>query len=103
MTAVTLPEVLLVAAALFVLGLVAIFTRKNAIGILMGVELVLNSANLNLVAFARFHGLDLNGHVFVLFVILLAAIEAAVFLAICLAIYRRFRDIAADQIRELQG
>jgi NADH-quinone oxidoreductase subunit K len=103
MTAVTLSEVLTVAAALFVLGLVAIFTRKNAIGILMGVELVLNSANLNLVAFSRFHGLDLNGHVFVLFVILLAAIEAAVFLAICLAIYRRFRDIAADQVRELQG
>ncbi len=103
MTAITLPEILIVGAILFVLGLIAIFTRRNAIGILMGVELVLNSANLNFIGFARFQGLDLHAHVVVLFVILLAAIEAAVFLAICLAIFRNFRDIAADRLHDLRG
>lgn len=103
MNAVTLPEVLTIGAILFSLGIMAIVTRKNAIGILMGVELVLNSANLNLIAFARYNHLDLAGHIFVLFVILLAAIEAAVFLALCLAIYRRFQGIDADELKELHG
>ncbi len=103
MNLITLPEVLTVSAILFSLGLIAIVTRKNAIAVLMGVELVLNSANLNFIAFARYHQLDLAGHVFVLFVILLAAIEAAVFLAICLAIYRHIHDIETDKLKELQG
>lgn len=103
MNVITLPEVLTVSAILFTLGVMSIITRKNAIAILMGVELILNSANLNFIAFARYHQLDFSGHVFVLFVILLAAIEAAVFLAICLAIYRHFHDVETDKLKELQG
>ncbi len=62
-----------------------------------------NSANLNFIAFARFHNVDVTGHVFVLFIILLAAVEAAIFLALCLAIYRHVHDIRADNLHELKG
>jgi len=98
-----LQDFLIISSILFVLGIIAILSRKNAIGILMGVELVLNSANLNLVAFSKYITNSLSGQVFVIFVILLAAIEAIVALAIILAIYRHFESIELDKIDILKG
>ena len=87
---------------LFALGLFTVVTRRNAIGILMGIELVLNSANVNYVAFARYANTGYDGQVFAIFVIMLAAAEAAVGLAIVLGIYQSFETIdveAADRLR----
>ena len=84
---------LAVAAILFMLGIIAIISRQNAIGILIGVELMLNAANLNLIAFARFSDAGMNGQVFALFVILLAACEAAVGVALIINLFARFGDI----------
>jgi NADH-quinone oxidoreductase subunit K len=100
---VTLSHFLVVAAILFALGIYTVTTRRNAVGVLMGVELVLNAANLNFVAFERFVVGGVTGHVFALFVIVLAAAEAAVGLAIVLAIFQTFRSIdvpSADAMRE---
>ncbi|MBC8467225.1 MAG: NADH-quinone oxidoreductase subunit NuoK, partial [Candidatus Marinimicrobia bacterium] len=72
---------LFVAAILFSLGVFGVMTRRNGIAVLMGVELILNAANINFVAFSRFGGMNLEGHIFALFVIVLAAAEAAVALA----------------------
>ncbi len=88
---------------LFALGLFTVITRRNAIGILMGVELVLNSANVNYVAFARYATSGYDGQVFAIFVIMLAAAEAAIGLAIVLGIYRSFETIdveATDRLRQ---
>jgi NADH-quinone oxidoreductase subunit K len=87
---------------LFALGLFTVVTRRNAIGILMGVELVLNSANVNYVAFARYANAGYDGQVFAIFVIMLAAAEAAIGLAIVLGIYQSFETIdveATDRLR----
>ena len=99
-----LPAYLIVGAVLFACGVVTVVTRRNAVGILMGVELILNAANVNFVAFNHFveHG-RLTGQVFALFVIVLAAAEAAIGLAIVLAIYQTFRHIdvqETDLLRE---
>lgn len=93
---------LIVAVILFSLGLFAVITRRNAIAVLMGVELILNAANLNLVAFSRFGGMNLYGHIFSLFVIVLAAAEVAVALAIILNIYQNFRSINVDEAQQLK-
>jgi len=95
---------LLLAAALFCIGIYATLSRRNAIGILMGVELMLNAANLNLIAFWRYvtPG-QLTGQVFVLFVIALAAAEAAVGLALVISLYRQRQTIFADEVDLLQG
>ena len=87
---------------LFALGLFCVLTRRNAIGILMGIELVLNSANINYVAFARYNQTGYDGQVFAIFVIMLAAAEAAMGLAIVLGIYQSFETIdveATDRLR----
>lgn len=95
---------LVVAALLFVLGLVCMVTRRNAVALLMGVELILNSANLNFVAFSRFtEARPLDGQAAAIFVIILAASEAAVAMAIVLNLYRQQRGIDVDAARELQG
>lgn len=95
---------LTIAAVLFVLGLVCMLTRRNAVALLMGVELVLNSANLNFVAFSRFTSARLiEGQVASIFVIILAAAEAAVAMAIVLNLYRLHRSIEVDAASELQG
>ncbi|MFA7331211.1 MAG: NADH-quinone oxidoreductase subunit NuoK [Candidatus Delongbacteria bacterium] len=95
---------LVVAALLFVLGLVCMITRRNAVALLMGVELILNSANLNFVAFSRFtEARALDGQATAIFVIILAACEAAVAMAIVLNLYRQQRGIDVDAARELQG
>jgi len=100
---ITLAHFLVVGALLFALGLVTVATRRNAVGVLMGVELILNGANVNFVAFQRWTGDGVGGQVFALFVIVLAAAEAAVGLAIVLALYQTARNIdvrQADLLRE---
>jgi NADH:ubiquinone oxidoreductase subunit K len=99
-----LPHFLIVGAVLFSFGTYTVVTRTNAVGILMGVELILNAANVNFVAFNRFNPTPtMNGQMFSLFVIVLAAAEAAVALAIVLAIYINNKSIdvtEADTLRE---
>lgn len=98
----SLQTYLILAVILFSLGLFAVITRRNAIAVLMGVELILNAANLNFVAFSRFGGMNLNGHIFALFVIVLAAAEVAVALAIILNIYQNFTSINVDEAQQLK-
>lgn len=98
-----LTHFLVVSAILFSLGLMAILSRRNVIMVLMGVELILNSANINFIAFSRFTELSLDGHMIGLFVIILAAAEAAVALAIVLNVYNRFKSINLDEISLLKG
>lgn len=98
-----LQHFLLLGALLFALGLVTVATRRNAVGVLMGVELILNGANVNFVAFNYYVTGGVSGQVFALFVIVLAAAEAAVGLAIILSIFQTFRSIDvryADTMRE---
>ncbi len=90
---------LLVAAGLFVIGLYGVLVRRNAVGILMGVELMLNAANVNLIAFWRHVGsATMGGQVFAIFAITVAAAEAAVGLALIVAVYRSRGTINADEI-----
>ncbi len=104
-----LPHYLIVGAVLFVCGLLAILLKRNAIGILMGVELILNAANINLVAFNHFSHTGssaipkLDGQLFAAFVIVIAAAEAAVALAIFLNYYRQFKTIDVEQAVGLRG
>lgn len=94
---------LTISIVLFVLGLLAMMTRKNAISVLMGVELILNSAGLNFVAFSRFSAGNLNGQTAAVFVIIVAAAEAAVALAIFLNLYRLKATAEVDKADELRG
>jgi NADH-quinone oxidoreductase subunit K len=98
-----LTHFLIVGAILFALGLMAILSKRNTIMVLMGVELVLNAANINLVAFSRFTELSLDGQMIGLFIIIIAAAEAAVALAIVLNVYNRFKTINLDQINLMKG
>jgi len=98
-----LEHYLIVAAALFSLGLYGMLTRKNAINVLMAIELIFNSANINLVAFSRFVTGDTEGQVFALFVIVIAACEAAVALAIVMSLYRILKDVSLDEASALKG
>lgn len=103
MLAVGLEHYLVVAAALFCVGLICVAARRNVVGILIGIELMLNAANLNFVAFARYGGAKLDGQVFALFVILLAACEAAVGLAILINLFRAIGSVDPDRARNLHG
>src|SRR3954464_6568294 len=109
MSGIGLQHYLILAAFMFVCGLLTILVKRNAIGILMGVELILNAANVNLVAFNRFShgggttGLKLDGQVFAIFVIVLAAAEAAVALAIFLNFYNNFSTIDVERAQNLRG
>lgn len=98
-----LTHFLVVSALLFTLGIYTILSRRNAIGVLMGVELVLNAGALNFAAFARYVEGGLSGTVFSIFIIVLAAAEAAVAMAIVLAIYQNLRNIQVDKLDTLQG
>lgn len=102
MEGVSLEHFLIVGLIVFVLGLYTVLTRRNAIGILMGVELILNSANINYVAFARYGGASVDGQIFAIFVIMLAAAEAAIGLAIVLGIYQNFQSIDVEAIDTLR-
>ena len=98
-----LTEYLAVGAILFVAGVICMATKRNGIGVLMGVELVLNGANVNFVAFAHFTPLGLDGQIVSLFVIVLAAAEAAVALAIALNFYNNHLTIDVDRADDLKG
>ncbi len=98
-----LTHYLVVGGILFTLGLYIVLTRRNAISILMGVELILNSANINYVAFSHFSSGNVDGQIYAIFVIMLAAAEAAIGLAIVLAIFQIFHTIdveAAETLKE---
>ena len=103
MNEVGLNAYLTVGAVMFVCGVVCMATKRNGIGVLMGVELVLNGANINFVAFSRFTPLGLDGQTTALFVIVLAAAEAAVALAIALNFYNNHLTIDVDSGDELKG
>jgi NADH-quinone oxidoreductase subunit K len=93
---------LVLSAILFGIGLVTVATRRNAVAILMGVELILNAAALNFVAFGHYVEGGVGGQVFAVFIIVLAAAEAAIALAIVLAIFRHFRSIDANETSTLR-
>ena len=99
----TLATYLVVSVILLCLGLLAVVTRKNPVSVLMGVELILNSAGLNFVAFSRFSSHNLNGQAAALFVIIIAAAEAAVALAIFLNLFRLKASADVDKADLLQG
>ena len=88
---------------LFSLGLLGVLTRKNAINVLMSIELIFNSANINLVAFSRFASSDFSGKIFAVFVIVIAASEAAVALALDLSLYRIMSNVNLDEATALKG
>jgi NADH:ubiquinone oxidoreductase subunit K len=103
---ITIHHYLTVSAALFCLGLLGVLTRRNAVNVLMGIELILNSANINLVAFSRFSDRAaeaMNGQLFAVFVIVIAAAEVAVALAIILTLYRLKRTPNLDEATTLKG
>jgi NADH-quinone oxidoreductase subunit K len=93
---------LTLAALVFVIGLFGVLTRRNAVGILLGIELMLNAVNINLVAFGRFHA-DLAGAMFALFIIAITVAEVAVGLAIVIVIFRVRRTVNADHLDLLRG
>ena len=93
---------LLLAAVLFCIGVYGVIARRNAVMVLMSIELVLNSVNLNLIAFALMQG-SIDGHIFALFVIAIAAAEVGVGLAMVLLIYRNRKSISLDELSELKG
>ena len=93
---------LLLAAALFAIGLFGVMTRRNTIGILLGIELMLNAVNINLVAFARFQG-TVDGMVFTVFTICITVVEVARGLAIVILIFRVRRTVVADHLDLLRG
>jgi NADH:ubiquinone oxidoreductase subunit K len=94
---------LLFAAALFCIGMYGVLARKNAIAIMMGIELMLNSVNINLIAFWRFRAPELiSGQVFAIIVFAVAAAEVAAGLALFISIYRRRKTIVADEINLLK-
>jgi len=99
---ITLTDFLTVSAALFCIGLYMIVSKHNAIQILIGIELMLNAAILNLVAFGKYDSLNNSGQIFALFAIVLAAATTAVALAIILNVYRRYKTIDPGEINKLR-
>lgn len=93
---------LVVSSLLFSMGIYAVVTRKNAVLVLMGIELILNSANINFIAFSRFGNFGFDGHLIALFVIVLAAAEAAIALAIVLNIYKNLASVNVDEADRLR-
>jgi len=93
---------LTLAAVVFCIGLFGTVTRRNTIGILLGIELMLNAVNINLVAFARYHG-DVSGMVFTVFTICITVAEVALGLALVILIYRIRRTAVADHLDLLKG
>ena len=98
-----LTHYLVLSSLMFALGVLAMVARRNAIGVLIGIELILNAANVNLVAFSRFTESGLQGPVFAVFVIMLAAAEAAIALALLLNLFERTGSVSLDEATELKG
>lgn len=101
--AVGLSHYLALSAFIFSMGVICMATKRNAIGILIGVELVLNSANINLIAFSKYQTGQADGHIFAVFVILLAAAEAALAIAIFMNFYNNLQTVDVDRGDELRG
>jgi NADH-quinone oxidoreductase subunit K len=99
---ITLSDYLIVSAGLFCIGLFIILTKRNAIQVLIGIELMLNAAILNLVAFGKYDRLNNGGQMFALFAIVLAAATTAVALAIILNVYKKYKTIDPNQVNELR-
>ncbi|HTP13625.1 MAG TPA: NADH-quinone oxidoreductase subunit NuoK [Bacteroidota bacterium] len=97
-----LTHFLIISALLFSMGIFAILTRRNAVMVLMGIELVLNAANVNFIAFSRYTTGAFDGQVIAIFVIILAAAEVAIALAIVLNIYQNFNTVNVDDINQLK-
>ena len=93
---------LVIGALLFVFGLLTVLTKRNAIGVLLGIELILNAANINFVAFSFFSHANFDGVMIALFVFVIAVAEAVVALAIVLNIYRNLQTINIDEVDELK-
>lgn len=93
---------LFISAILFSLGVYVMLARRNVVAVLMGVELILNAANVNFIAFTRFGGINLSGQMTAIFVIVIAAAEAAVALAIVLNIYKNFKSVDPAQVDSLR-
>jgi NADH-quinone oxidoreductase subunit K len=96
-----LEHFLILSAILFCIGLVTVVTKKNAIVVLLGVELILNAANINLVAFSQFDPFQLQGQMFSIFVIVVAAAEAAVALALVLKVYSFYKTSNLNEVDKL--
>ena len=95
---------LMLSSILFSMGIYAVITRKNAVAILMGIELILNSANINFITFNRFGNFaTLDGHVFTIFVIVLSAAEASVALAIIINLFKNIGTVDVDKAQEMKG
>lgn len=99
----TMTPFLVMAVILFGLGIYTVCTRQNAVGYLMGIELILNAASLNFITFSHFQGNDVDGQVFALFVIALAACESIIALAIILGIYKNYKSIDTSMVSTLKG
>ncbi len=100
----TLVDYLVLAAILFCIGLAGALTRRNVIIILVGIEMMLNAANINLVAFWRFAIPPVaTGQIFAIFAITIAGAEAAIGLALVIAVYRHFRSVNVEEINKLKG
>ena len=98
-----LNQFLLLAAILFCIGVYGVLARRNGVMVLMSIELILNSVNINLLAFSLKNGGDVTGNVFALYIIAIAAAEVGVGLAIVLLIYRNRRSIALDELSQMKG
>ena|SRR5688500_4790441 len=104
MNSIPLTHILFVSTALFFIGMYGLFTRRNLITMLMSIELMLNSVNINFVAFNKYLYPDkLNGIFFTLFIITIAAAEAAVAIAIIINLYRNHRSLDVDDVREMRN
>ena len=102
MNTIPLEHYLLVAAALFSIGLAIAITKKHFIGMLLGIELMLNAVNINLIAFSRHDPEKLSGQLFALFVIVVAAAEVTIALAIIMRVYGHYKTVDPDQVNELK-
>lgn len=98
----TITHWLVLSSMLFAVGVLTVTLRRNAIGVLIGIELLLNAANINLVAFSRYGG-GIDGSVYAVFVIMLAAAEAAIALAIVLNVFHHAASIDVDDYTEMKG
>ena len=98
-----LEHYLLLSAFLLCVGITIVIIKKNAIVILIGIELILNAANINLIAFSRYDSQFLQGQFFSLFVIVVAASEVAVAMAIILRVYHYYKTSEPDEVHELRG
>ena len=100
-TSIPLDYYLILSAVLFIIGVIGVITRRNAIIIFMSIELMLNSVNLTMVAFSAFSG-DIAGQMFVFFIMAVAAAEAAVGLAIVLALFRNKETVYVDEVNVMK-